>query len=435
MDNNQYIVALEIGSSKIVGAIAEKSPTGLVSINHLVEEKLLNCVRYGCVQNVENIKSCINRILNNLERSIDGRITQVYVGVSGRSLHSERTVINRSLDSSKPITDEIVKHIIADAAKNPIKGYETIDMVPRSFYVDKNETKNPVGQFGSTIKINVNLLVAKPTLKLNLERVMTGVGFHVKQYMITQLAVGQQVLTESERSLGCMLVDFGAETTDVSIYKDSALVYLTTLPLGSRNITRDIMTGLTVVEETADRVKKNISKPLDPANNDTVVIEGVKSNEAASYIAARTDEIIANINQQLEYAGKNSDDIRSLVLIGGGALLPGLAQRIEEVTKIKVRAGQYPQTLNILNHNINRPEYIEVFSILAKAADEIEPNETCVERHNFDDGPTVTKPVEPAVQPEPNKPEPHKRAGKGWWSRIISKASNLMAEDDEDDDQ
>ena len=85
MEKNQYIVALEIGSSKIVGAIAEKTPSGYLSVRHLQEEKHVNSVRYGIVQNVENIKTSINHILKNLEEKIDGRVTQVYMGVSGRS--------------------------------------------------------------------------------------------------------------------------------------------------------------------------------------------------------------------------------------------------------------------------------------------------------------------------------------------------------------
>ena len=35
MEKNQYIVALEIGSSKIVGAIAEKTSAGYLSVKHL----------------------------------------------------------------------------------------------------------------------------------------------------------------------------------------------------------------------------------------------------------------------------------------------------------------------------------------------------------------------------------------------------------------
>ena len=438
MEKNQYIVALEIGSSKIVGAIAEKSSAGYLSVKHLQEEKHLNSVRYGIVQNVENIKSSINRILKNLEGMVDGRITQVYMGVSGRSLHSSVSEVNRSVGSTEPITSELIDRIIHDATSQPIRNHDTVDIVPRAYYVDKVETTNPVGQFGSSIKIKVNLIVAKPALKLNLNRLMT-FGVPTRDYIVTPLAVAEQILTDSDRELGCMLVDMGAETTTVSIYKNGALVFLNTLPLGGRNLTRDVMNGLSVLEETAENVKKNINNPLDPTNVSNVVIEGVSAREAANYIAARTGEIIANINQQLADAGVSSDSIQSIVLIGGSAHLGGLQQKLEETIKIKVRMGQNPSSLNILSNEINRMEYIEVFSLLAKAAEMIPAEETCVELNRYED-PTFEGSF-PAPKPEPErsenpvKPARSPKKQSGWGSKWMEKLKNLMSEDEPTDDE
>ena len=438
MEKNQYIVALEIGSSKIVGAIAEKTSAGYLSVKHLQEERHLNSVRYGIVQNVENIKSSINRILKNLEGMVDGRITKVYMGVSGRSLHSSVSEVNRSVGSTEPITSELIDRIIHDATSTPIRNHDTVDIVPRAYYVDKVETTNPVGQFGSSIKIKVNLIVAKPALKLNLNRLMT-FGIPVKDYIVTPLAVAENILTDSDRELGCMLVDIGAETTTVAIYKNGALIYLNTLPLGGRNLTRDVMIGLSVLEETAENVKKNINNPLDPSNVSDVTIEGLSAREAANYIAARTGEIIANINQQLADAGVSADSIQSIVLIGGGAHLGGLQQKLEETIKIKVRMGQNPVTLNILNNEINRLEYIEVFSLLAKAADMIPVGETCVELNKYEDGPVLegsnypqreepTQPRKPEKTKEPKEPKSRKP-----WSKWTEKLKGLMTEDDDEE--
>ena len=443
MSQNQYIVALEIGSSKIVGAIAEKTSDGYLSVRYLQEEKHLNSVRYGIVQNVENIKSSINRILRNLESMIDGRVTQVYLGVSGRSLHSIVSEVNRSVGSTEPITRELIDRIIHDATSTPIKNHDTIDIVPRAFYVDKVESLNPVGQFGSSIKIKVNLIVAKPALKLNLNRLMT-FGVPAKDYIVTPLAVAEQILNDSDRELGCMLVDMGAETTTVSIYKNKALIYLNTLPLGGRNLTRDVMNGLGVLEETAENVKKNINNPLDPNNVSNVGIEGVNSRDAANFISARTGEIIANINQQLADAGVSAESIKSIVLIGGCAHLGGLQQKLEEVTKIKVRMGQNPHTLNIMISEINRMEYIELFSLLAAAAERIEPGVTCVELNKYD-SPTFEGNI--PRQPEPignddetrdNPVKPTKKPGKPKSSRLkkwADKLTSLMSEDDANDDE
>ena len=439
MEKNQYIVALEIGSSKIVGAIAEKTSAGYLSVKHLQEERHLNSVRYGIVQNVENIKSSVNRILKNLEGMVDGRITQVYMGVSGRSLHSIVSEVNRSVGTTEPITKELIDRIIHDATSTPIRNHDTVDIVPRAYYVDKVATPNPVGQFGSSIKIKVNLIVAKPSLKLNLNRVMS-FGIPVKDYIVTPLAVAEQVLSESDRELGCMLVDMGAETTTVTIYKNKALIYLSTLPLGGRNLTRDVMSGLSVLEETAENVKKNINNPLDPGNVSNVVIEGVNARDAANYISARTGEIIANINQQLADAGISSSDIQSIVLIGGSAHLGGLQQKMEDTIKIKVRKGQNPMGLNILNPDINRMEYIEVFSLLSKAAEMIEEGETCIELNKYADGPTFEGPQRPVGNdpdseyertvkksaPRPSKPS--------RWEKIRKQLSNLMSEDEPGED-
>ena len=434
MEKNQYIVALEIGSSKIVGAIAEKTSAGYLSVKHLQEERHLNSVRYGIVQNVENIKSSVNRILKNLEGMVDGRITQVYMGVSGRSLHSILSEVNRSVGNTEPITKDLIDRIIHDATSTPIRNYETVDIVPRAYYVDKVESPNPVGMFASSIKIKVNVIVAKPSLKLNLNRVMS-FGVPVKDYIVTPLAVAEQILSESDRELGCMLVDMGAETTTVTIYKNKALIYLSTLPLGGRNLTRDVMSGKNVLEETAENVKKNINNPLDPANVSNVVIEGVNSSEAANYISARTGEIIANINQQLAYAGISSNDIQSIVLIGGSAHIGGLQQKIEETIKVKVRKGQNPMGLNILNPEINRMEYIEVFSLLAKAAEMIEDGETCIELQQYADGPTFEGPRAPSSEyvdqklQQPKKPkEPKKKSG--FFRNLGAQLNRLMSEDD-----
>ena len=168
------------------------------------------------------------------------------------------------------------------------------------------------------------------------------------------------------------------------------------------------------------------------ANVDIIDIEGVKSSDASNYIAARVGEIIANIKQQIEYAGMNDDDIRTVVLIGGTVAMPGLPQKVEEILKIKVRLGQYPQTLNITNHAINKPEYIQVFSLLARGADMMPRGETCVERHSYE-SPMVPPqaPEAPVVPPQPEPSKPHKRS---FIEKLRDKAKEFFTEDEETDE-
>ncbi|MCI7491126.1 MAG: pilus assembly protein PilM, partial [Bacteroidales bacterium] len=366
MENNQHIVAIEIGSTKIVGAIAEKSVSGYLSVNHLEEEKLTNCVRYGCVQNVENTKNAIMRIVKKLENKIKGDITDVYVGINGRSLHSVPTEIDRNLNIAESITKQNIENLKNSAFKEPIASYEPIDIVPQTYYVDNKEQPNPVGCCGGSINIKFNRIVAKPTLKLNLKRALG--ALRVKKFLVTSLAMAESILTEEERTLGCMLVDMGAETTTVTIFKNGTLNYMATLPFGGRNLTRDLVNGLqNTTEDKAETVKKNIAEPLNIEATD-LLIDGISSKSAINYIISRTSEIITNVNKQIEYAHLKSSDVKTIVLVGGAAKLKGLQAEFKERTQIETRMGTTPPIINILNHEINKFEHIQVFSLLDKAA-------------------------------------------------------------------
>ena len=403
MENNQHIVAIEIGSTKIVGAIAEKSVSGYLSVNHLEEEKLTNCVRYGCVQNVENTKNAIMRIVKKLENKIKGDITDVYVGINGRSLHSVPTEIDRNLNIAESITKQNIENLKNSAFKEPIASYEPIDIVPQTYYVDNKEQPNPVGCCGGSINIKFNRIVAKPTLKLNLKRALG--ALRVKKFLVTSLAMAESILTEEERTLGCMLVDMGAETTTVTIFKNGTLNYMATLPFGGRNLTRDLVNGLqNTTEDKAETVKKNIAEPLNIEATD-LLIDGISSKSAINYIISRTSEIITNVNKQIEYAHLKSSDVKTIVLVGGAAKLKGLQAEFKERTQIETRMGTTPPIINILNHEINKFEHIQVFSLLDKAASIIADGSTCVALHSFTDnvGPTITS-------PETSKEETKKRS-------------------------
>ncbi|MDD6901177.1 MAG: cell division FtsA domain-containing protein [bacterium] len=430
MENLQHIVAIEIGSTKIVGAIAEKSTTGYLSVNHLEEEKLTNCVRYGCVQNVENTKNAIVRIVKKLENKVDGDITDIYVGFNGRSLHSVPTEIDRNLNISESITKQNIENLKQSAFKEPIASFEPIDIVAQTYYVDNKENPNPVGCCGGSINIKFNRIVAKPTLQLNLRRAIG--DYKVKKLMVTSLAMADSILTEEERMLGCMLVDMGAETTTVSIFKAGTLVYFTTLPFGGRNLTRDLVNGLqNTTEEKAEMVKKAIAEPLN-LNAESITINDVNSKSAINYIISRTSEMITNVNKQIEYAHLQSADVKTIVLVGGGAKLKGLQAEFKEKTKIETRMGTTPPGVNILNHEINKFEYIQVFSLLNKAAEMIADGATCVRRHFYEpaDGPTIT--TEQQAEEQPKKEEKQKKK-RSFFGQIRDKFDELLTEEGRDD--
>lgn len=388
MESKQYVVALEISSSKIVGVLGEPKPDGGVEILDIEAERSLNCVRWGCIQNVEETKVRVNRVIARLEdRIAPKKITGVYVGVSGRSLHNYFMNISTTFSDERMVTEGVV-----DALKEryyseaEVQSGDILEVIPCQYFVDNNEISNPIGAYGTSVKVQFNGVVAKKTLKMNIERALD--SQYSLKYVVTALAMGEHILTNEERQLGCMLVDFGAEITTVSIFRRGVLQYLATLPMGSHLITRDL-TNLNVVEEAAEEIKKTSGNAIPSDSGRSILVDGVQSTDVQNYVVARCEEIVANINEQIAYSGLSRDNIAAgIVLVGGGSQLNGFNRLVEEMTKLKVRFGSIPASVVLHDRAARGIEYLQVISIVAQAAAMMKPGDSCVQE---------PAPVEPEV--------------------------------------
>lgn len=370
--DDKYIVAIEIGSSKIRGALASIDPTGALNILAVQDEHVSDSVRYGHVKNVEDVSTKVDSICRKLEnaRAIQPRkIAGVYVGLSGCTIgaslatETSRFEVDTEIDSSSV---ERLKGLITTVGHGDKEIYE---LLPYEFLVDNESTLNPVGRIGRSIKGTFSLIEGVPAIKNNLNRVFERLSLQVNGYIVSALAQANMVLTPDEKQLGCMFVDFGCETTTIIIYKKGVLRYMATLPMGSRNITRDLV-SLNHLEQHAESIKRSIG--IVPAGDGTrhAGQHSIEQPELNSYISARAGEIVANVIANIEYAGLTPADLPSgIVTVGGGARLKGLGDMIASQSNMKVRTGSTPRNIRISDTSISADDITDVVALLIAAAE------------------------------------------------------------------
>ncbi|MDE6528509.1 MAG: rod shape-determining protein, partial [Muribaculaceae bacterium] len=373
-ENNteRHIVAFEIGSSKIRGAIGAVDNSGVVDVIAIEEEKLTDKVRYGCIQNVD-VSTALGHIIERLQsypRIEPRKITGVYVALGGRTLTSRTVNVNLSLPAETEITPPIINDL-CQQAKSAIGGErDVVDVVPVRFTVDNKAQATPIGSYGHSVGARMTVLSCAPQMKRMLRRVIyERLGLTINGYVPRIIAEASMALTDDERRLGCMFVDFGAETTSVAIYKNGAPLYVATLPIGSRNITLDL-TALNYIEERAEEIKKVSGNAMPQEGvRRKAPGEGIDYTEINNYVHARADEIIANIMAQMEYAGVRDTDLPGgIVIVGGGARLRGFNELLAQQSKMKVRQGAPTASVRITDGTIDRTEMVDVISILVAAA-------------------------------------------------------------------
>ncbi len=315
---------------------------GMVDVIAAEEEKLIDSVRYGCIQNVD-VSNAISRVCERLEaypRLKDATITGVYVGLGGKSLSSKIVEVSTTLPAEMEITAQLVADLKAKAETMVDTSRDVVDVVPVRFAVDNKAQNNPVGSYGQQLGARMAAVSCMPQIKRMLRRVLAErLGFDINGYIVRPLAEAAMALTDDERRLGCLFVDFGAETTTVAIYKNGAPVYLVTLPMGSRNITIDL-TSLNYIEERADEIKRNSGNAMPPEGIRRPGADGIDYTEVNNYVHARAAEIIQNILAQIEYAGLKAADLPGgIVIVGGGSRLRGFNDLLGKQGKMKVRMG------------------------------------------------------------------------------------------------
>ncbi|MDE5813268.1 MAG: cell division protein FtsA [Muribaculaceae bacterium] len=440
MATDRYIAALEISSSKVIGAVGAVGKSGQLEILAVEQEKSSDSVRYGHIQNIEETSTLINRVLDRLERrpNIAPReVTGVYVGISGRSLRNIEKEVSMNLPDDTVITDSILDRLKSMAMEAEIdNSLAVVDAVPRIFTVGRNETHRPKGQMGNHISAIYDLIVARPEMTNKLKKVVSDkLGLDIKGIVVTPIATADIALNEHEKKIGCMLVDIGAETTSVTIYTRGNLVYYATLPFGGRNITLDLK-ALNVIEDKAEELKVTFGHALSPSVPSQETISGIPLSKISNYVVARAEEIVANIAEQLRYAGMTDKDIpEGIVVCGGGARLNGMTDLISKFTGMKVRIASYPDFIRLSDINGQGMESLQVSAIMYEATKR--PDDDCLQ---------IPAPPEPTAEgsgsdipePEPEPEEPKKKRKKGGFFKKIGetlgRAFTPIGEDDEGDE-
>ena len=348
MATTEFIAAIELGSSKVTGIVGRKNSDGSMQVLAYAKEDSSSFIRKGIIYNLDKTAQSLTSIINKLEGDLKNSIAKVYVGIGGQSLRTVRNVVSRDLNEETIISQELVDAICDENLEIPLVDMDILDVAPQEYKIGNNLQADPVGVAGSHIEGRFLNIVARASIKKNLERCFEQAKIEIADLLISPLVTANAVLSESERRSGCALIDFGADTTTISVYKNNILRFLTVLPLGGNNITRDI-TSMQMEEEEAERLKITFGN---------VMYEEEESEEAATcqledgsrtvelqalnnIIEARAEEIITNVWNQIQLSGYDDKLLSGIIITGGAANLKNLDTMLRKRSKIeKIRTAR-----------------------------------------------------------------------------------------------
>ncbi|MFZ4454720.1 MAG: cell division protein FtsA [Bacteroidales bacterium] len=466
MEPKEYIAAIDLGSSKIVGMIGWKRPDATLEVVAVEKIDSQTCIRRGNIHNLEETTNNVKQILQKLDARIQpNKLLRVYVGVSGQSIHTLNHQVSRTFANEEFVNEKIIESIIDECYDYAVdENIEVLEVIPNEYKLDAKKTEiNPVGVACEEIEANVRLIVGRSSLKRNISRAIEDkTNIDVCGMPIAQMSSASLLLSDADKILGCALIDFGAGTTSVTIYKDGLLRHLAVIPFGGNVVTKDICSA-NLLEVDAEKLKTSFgsaifnpdadNKVFKPRNLGTIDEPSIELHTLNNIIEARMTEIVQNVWAQIENSGFGKSLGAGIYYTGGASQLRNLGDLIKNITGIEAKKSATNRSIfnsSASSETMQNPAYSVVLGILSSGL------KNCVKVHHVPatvsvlDFSTEDEPIVESVvsrKPEEKKekeekkgkaPKPPKPPSEGTWNKLGKKikemSGTLFSESSDDDD-
>lgn len=371
----EYVVALDIGTSKVCVLVGEANERGQLEIIGKGTAPMKG-TRRGNIVNLDQAIDAVKKAVDEAEVMAGVQIDSAYVGVSGdhiRSVNSRGvvSVMGRHREISREDIDRVIE---ASRSINVPGELEILHVIPREFVVDGQDgIHDPLGMTGSRLEANVHIVTGARTHDQNILTCVNKAGIAVRELVLEQLAAGEAVLTHDEKEMGVLLMDIGAGTTDYAVFVEGNVVHTNVLPVGAGHFTSDISVVLRTPMEDAERIKKRYGCALSSLVIDEEPIEVptvggrapkiLSRQELTGILEPRAAELAKLVWRDIEKVGLTSDIRAGVVVCGGGAELDGLVEIVEQVFEHQARKG-VPTGVGGLSDTVSGPEWVSAAGLL-----------------------------------------------------------------------
>lgn len=359
-------VGLDVGTSAVrcvIGVVDASNPNKLSIIGHGSAPNM--GMRKGIVAQVDEVMDAVGHAIAEAERISGIRIQGATINVNGThvsGLNSKGVIAISAADREITADDRLRVEEAATIVQLP-SNREIIQVFAQNYRLDGQENiKDPVGMHGVRLEVDAHIVTAATPNLRNLDMALEKAGILVHNRTLSGLAAAEAVLQRQQKEAGTVLLDIGAGTTNMVVLEDGEVQHVAVLPMGGQHITNDLAIGLRTDLDVAEAVKlqhASLSKSV-PKRDVRIKAHGqehlFKAEDIAMITEARVEELFEFVDKELSRIHKSHKLPGGVVLVGGTAKLPGIAEFAKEQLQLAARVGKL-QPLGGLIDTVADPVY------------------------------------------------------------------------------
>lgn len=344
---SEFVVALDVGSSRTRCLIAETNGEGTEIVGR--GEEPSRGVRRGEVIDLAAARYAVKRSIAEAEEQAGVEVQTLFLAAGSRhvSFFNNRACIGITREE-RTITARDAHNAVAAARRVPIReDAMAIGTLVCSYAVDDvRHVREPEGMHGTRLEAEVHVITDARSAVENVASCVDE-AHEVEEYVFAPYAAGEAVLDDDEKKLGAAVIDIGAGTTGILLYRDHAPVFSSVVPVGGDHITHDIAVGMDLGLADAAKLKEEHATVDTTRLGHAVTFRRVTKGDTCSadprrlhaIVECRAREILDITRRELMRAGARPAGIRA-ALTGGTSRLSGLSALAQTILGCPVRVGR-----------------------------------------------------------------------------------------------
>jgi len=359
-------VGLDIGTNTVrcvIGVVDATNPNKLSIVGHGSAPSL--GMRKGVVVHMGDVAEAIAQSITEAERLSGIRVQGATVNINGShvsGLNSKGVIAISAANREITPEDRLRVEEAATIVQLP-SNREIIQIFAQNYRLDGQENiKDPVGMHGVRLEVDTHIVTASTPNLRNLDMALEKAQMSIHNHTLSGLAAAEAVLQRQQKEAGTVLLDIGAGTTNLVVLEDGEVQHVAVLPVGGQHITNDLAIGLRTELDIAEAVKIQHASLLESQSKRDIRLKAggqeymFKAEDIAMITEARVEELFELVDKELSRIHRAHKLPGGVVLVGGTAKLPGIAEFAKKQLQLAARVGKL-QPLSGLVDTVADPSY------------------------------------------------------------------------------
>lgn len=333
---DREIFALDIGTRKVMGIVAQKKEDGLEILDVEVIEHPSRPMLDGQIHSIEEVARTVRAIKENLESRLNKKLEKVGVAVAGRNLTTFKSKVAKEFDYGQEVTPDIVRDLELETVDKIISGlgsdlsqFYCVGYSPVYYELDGARISNLVGHNAKSIAVEAIVTFLPRVVLDGMFAVLKYCKLEATNITLEPISSINAIIPPEMRNLNLVLVDIGAGTSDLALTKDGVIFAYGMVDLAGDEVTERISEMLVVDFSTAERIKRALGE------KDKIEYKDIWGRQRCADIHKLKEQIsgvVKKVAFSIAKAGLalNGGVPAAIVAVGGGSLTYCLIEELAQ---------------------------------------------------------------------------------------------------------